>query len=127
MPKKHTPTDIQRGQVEGMAACGVPHKDIASYVGVSENTLEKWYKDELSNGRSRGNIEVRHFLFNAATGKVLNKKLKSYNDKATFKDCLTAAIFWGKTQMGMSDKAQETDATEKIANAIASLVDKLPS
>ena len=115
MPKKHIPTDTQRGQVEGMAACGVPHKDIASYIGVSENTLEKWYNDELINGRSRGNIEVRHFLFNAATGKVLNKKLKSYNDKATFKDCLTAAIFWGKTQMGMKENGlPDDDNDEKI-------------
>ena len=121
MPAAHKPSQENKAIVKALSAYGVPHSDISEYIGIAEMTLEKHYKKELRAGRAQGNVKVRKFLFDSATGAAMGR------DGATYADCLRAAIFWGKTQMGMIDKAQETDATEKIANAIASLVEKLPS
>ena len=72
-------------------------------------TLEKHYNKELKTGRAQGNVKVRRFLFNSATGEAMER------DGATYADCLRAAIFWGKTQMGMKENGlPDDDNDEKI-------------
>ena len=52
----HEPTDRQREQVQGLAALWVPQRAIASFLGISENTLRKRYPDELERGAALGDI-----------------------------------------------------------------------
>lgn len=76
------PTDDQRRMVKGMAALGIPYKDIGYVLGVSEDTVEKYFRNELDTGPAEANARVGRFLYEQATKN------------------LTAAIFWAKTRMG---------------------------
>ena len=97
----YKPTDAERGQVEAMAAYGIPQDEIALVVGIAKNTLRKHFEDELATGATKANAKVGQFLFKAASGNALK-------DGASWADCTRAAIFWGKTRMGM----RETTAHE---------------
>jgi len=92
----HKPTDAQRGQVQAMAAYGIPQNDIARVIDVSANTLRKHYADELETGATKANAKVGQFLYRAASGEALK-------DGASWADCTRAAMFWGKTRMGMRE------------------------
>ena len=109
----HIPAEEQKATVLALATYGITHKEISKYLGIAEMTLQKRYKVELAAGRVEANIGVRKFLFNAASGRVLDPESEIRG--ATFRDCLTAAMFWGKTQMNMreTDKHEENDQ-EKI-------------
>src|SRR4051794_35682031 len=76
----HTPTEATRRQVEAMATYGIPQLDIARVVGISKNTLEKHYRDELDLAASKANAMVGQNLFRMATEK-------------DFK-AIPAAVFW---------------------------------
>jgi hypothetical protein len=79
--RSHKPDQVQRRQVEAMAAYGIPAEDISRVVGVDAKTLRKHYRDELDLGETKANAQVAGFLFNSArTGNV------------------TAQIFWLKTR-----------------------------
>jgi hypothetical protein len=54
----HEPTDRQREQVQGLAALWVPQRAIASFLGISENTLRRHYPDELEHGAALGDIAL---------------------------------------------------------------------
>jgi hypothetical protein len=76
------PTDEQRKMVKGLAALGLPYKDIGFVLGCSEDTVEKYFRAELDVGPAEANARVGRFLFEQAQRN------------------LTAAIFWAKTRMG---------------------------
>ena len=40
----HTPTDQTRQLVEMMSECGIPQMQIAPMVGISDETLRKYYR-----------------------------------------------------------------------------------
>jgi hypothetical protein len=98
----HRATNESRAEIKALASFGVGQRDIAAYVGIDTKTLSKHYRDELDKGMASTNAAVAKFLASAATGRAMTDK------GATFRDCLVAAIFWGKTQMGM----RETNAIE---------------
>lgn len=118
----HIPTEEQKATALALATYGITHKEIASYIGIADMTLQKWYKVELAEGRAQANIGVRKFLFNAASGRALDPK--SEIKGATFGDCLRAAMFWGKTQMGMRETERQeeekkpTDILKQIAEGL---------
>jgi hypothetical protein len=62
----------------------VPHDDVARLLGLrSENTLHKYYDDELQRGKAEANAKIAQCLFQQAiNGNV------------------AAAIFWTKSRMG---------------------------
>lgn len=76
------PTDEQRRIVKGLAALGLPYRDIGYVLGVSEDTVEKYFRQELDVGPVEANARVGRFLYEQAQKN------------------LTAAIFWAKTRMG---------------------------
>jgi hypothetical protein len=47
------PNKPLRNQVEIAAAAGLPHNQIAAVLGISRQTLENNFIDELKNGRAR--------------------------------------------------------------------------
>src|SRR3982751_6740596 len=85
--KAHAPTPESRKQVETMSGLLLPHDDIASILGISDETLRKHYRAELDVGRAKGNL---------TTTDRLHKKAKDGN--------VAALIFLAKVRMGWSEK-----------------------
>lgn len=96
----HAPTEVTRAQVAALSSYGVPHEDIAEFLGVHRLTLTKHYKNELHNGRILANAAVAKRLFKSAT--------KEGN--------VTAMIFWLKTRAGWRDRVDVTFGLEKLNN-----------
>ena len=90
---KHVPTDRTRGQVEALSGyLGLPQADVAACIGITEKTLRKHYRAELSHATVKANATVAQALFQKAIG----------GDTA-------AMIFWLKARAKWSEKAVETD------------------
>jgi transposase len=79
----HEPTEQSRVQVKTLAAVGIRHEDIAAKLGISADTLVKYYKQELDDGRVDSNAQI---------GKSLYEQAKAGNT--------AAMIFWLKTRAG---------------------------
>ena len=88
-PKSYEPTDKEKNQVRLMAAMGIPQKNIAKIIGLSDESLRKHFRDDLDTGMDRANLAVGSNLFNIATSS------KAGN--------VSAAIFWLKTRARWSD------------------------
>lgn len=97
------PTDEQRKQVEALSGYGLPHEQIASVIGCSQDTLVKYFSQELAEGMAKANSRVAQFLYQQATKN------------------LTAAIFWAKTRM----RWRETDRLEVTGKDGEDLIPKL--
>ena len=89
--KKYIPTDENKKLVKTLAAVGITFEDIATKLEISSDTLVKYYKKELDDGR----IDA-----NASIGQTLFQQAKNGNT--------AAAIFWLKTRA----RWKETQAVE---------------
>jgi len=88
MPRrKLTPTEEQRLHVKSFAAMGTKPHEIARYFGVSEGTLEKYYKEELFRGPMEANVKVAKTLY----------------DMACDGQTPAASIYWLKVRGGWSE------------------------
>ena len=83
----HAPTDQTRQLVQMMAGCGIPQMQIAPLVGISDETLRKYYRRELDRGLIEANAKVAEALFKQAIG-----------------GDTTAAIWWTKARMGWRER-----------------------
>jgi hypothetical protein len=92
--KTYEPDEKTAAQVKRMSGLGITHDQIARIIGISDETLRKYYPDELENGATQANATVAQNLFRIATG----------NDKGA----VAAAIFWMKTRA----RWRETNHTE---------------
>ena len=99
----HQPTDQTRLQAKTLAAVGIKHEDIAAKIGICADTLVKYYKQELDDGRVDANAQI---------GKSLYEQAKSGNT--------AAMIFWLKTRAGWKEtQVQEhtgPDGTPLVIN-----------
>lgn len=86
MTKKHVPTDETRLQVKTLASVGTPQDQIAIVVGITKNTLLKYYRKELDTAMVMANASIAQTLF---------KQAKEGNT--------SAAIFWLKCRAGWVD------------------------
>lgn len=86
----HQPTEKLRGKVEALVSFGLPHKDIAKEIGISHETLYKYYRDELDNGKVKACAKVAQTLYRLAIGDPKNGVPP---DRAS-------CMFWLKTQAG---------------------------
>lgn len=87
MPRKpHEPTDKDRKQVSLMAGIGLTHNQIAKIIGISDETLRKYYDKELEVSASMMNAQVAQNLYSIATSKGAG--------------AVASAIFWMKTRGG---------------------------
>ena len=89
----YQPTDHSKVQVKTLAAVGIRHEDIASKMGIIADTLTKYYRQELDEGRIDANAQI---------GKSLYEQAKAGNT--------TAMIFWLKTRAGW----KETQVNELV-------------
>ena len=99
----HERTDEKAAQVEALVSFGVTIPEICTFIGVSEETLRKYYKREIETAKVRRNAKVASFLFHSASGDAIA-------DGASYSDCLRASMFWLKTQAGFKER-HEIDHT----------------
>ena len=92
----HQPTDKIRAEIVALRSYGVPIKEVASYIGMDDKTMYKYYRAELEQSAMKANANVGKFLYQAASG-------QSLKDGATYSDCVRAAMFWAKTRMGWKE------------------------
>ena len=79
--------------VEVMAACGINHDAIADAIGVSDETLRKYYPNELRFGADR----VTARISNALVDKALSDRPDSVN----------AAKFYLQARAGWAEKQEQ--------------------
>ncbi len=102
---KHKPTDAQRKTVETLSGFGIPQLDIAREIGINDETLRKWYRNELDGGITKANAQIAQSLYNKATG-----------------GDTTAMIWWTKSRMGW----KETNVTQvEPGNKLAELMARI--
>ena len=99
----HKPTEEKRAQCRALVAYGIRHEEIAKYIGIDRKTLHKYYREDIDKAVPSAQAKVGKFLFDAASGDALAKG-------ASHSDCLRAAMFYAKTQMGWRER-QEIDLT----------------
>lgn len=85
---RHEPTDRDRGFVQAATMGGIPQDDIAAAIGVSLNTLRKYYADQIEGAMQRANGAVINTAYHMATS--------GQHPAMT--------IFWLKTRCGWSEK-----------------------
>lgn len=117
----HKKTDETTAAVKALAAHGVPQDDISEYIGISKHTLINYYSKEMAESRVEAKSKVAKFLFHAASGDAMA-------DGATHGECIRAAIFYAKTQMGWRETDEKDNSDiDKLANAITAALDRLPN
>lgn len=84
--KPHEPTDKDRKQVTLMAGIGLTHDQIARIVGISDETLRKYYPEELATAAAKMNAQVAQNLYAMATTQGAGS--------------VASAIFWMKARGG---------------------------
>jgi len=85
----HLPDVTTRNKVFMLSTVGTRHEDIATVLGISADTLTKYYHDELAKGRIEANASVAETLF---------KQAKEGNT--------TAMIFWLKSRAKWKETSQ---------------------
>lgn len=111
MPRKpHEPTDKDRKQVTLMAGIGLTHDQIAKIIGISDETLRKYYATELEVSAAMMNAQVAQNLFSIATSKGAG--------------AVASAIFWMKTRGGWRE-VERKEITGKDGAPIAINTNKL--
>jgi hypothetical protein len=88
--KPHKPTDDLRRQAEQASGLGLPHDQICALIGISDETLRKYYAAELGMGKAKASAQIAKTLFN----------------KAQSGDT-TAMIWWTKAQMRWSETVRQ--------------------
>ena len=111
--KKHEPTEETRKTVSMMAAAGINMTSIARCVGVHENTLRKYYSEELATGLDKANKEVAQTLFEKAVSKDMTGP------------SVTAAIFWLKTRARWRETTEVdlTNSDKSLTNIAWKVID----
>ena len=111
MPRKpHEPTDKDRKQVSLMAGIGLTHNQIAKIIGISDETLRKYYDKELEVSAAMMNAQVAQNLYSIATSKGAG--------------AVASAIFWMKTRGGWRE-VERKEITGKDGAPIAINTNKL--
>jgi hypothetical protein len=72
-----------------MSGLGVPQMHVALLIGISDETLRKYYRRELDRGLIEANAKVAEALFR----------------QATVEGNTAAAIWWTKARMGWRERS----------------------
>jgi hypothetical protein len=83
MSRRWQPTAKEREQVSMMVALGIPQTAVCAIMGVTDKTLNRVCRYEITTGRAKANITIGEKLFQVA---------KRGN--------VAAMIFWLKTRAG---------------------------
>lgn len=107
----HQVSEESKAEVRALKSFGITDEDIAKYLGISVDTLTKYYKYDLAIGRIKANAEVASKLFK----------------NATENENVTAQIFWLKTRARWrtEDNKSMQESNEEVKREIKELRDKL--
>ena len=96
--KTHVPTVESRAIVARYKAMGRTHEEVANELGINDDTLKKYYEEELVKGKTRAVVNMGGALYRAGiNGNV------------------TAMIFYLKTQDRWTEAIEmEAESTTKI-------------
>ena len=90
----YKPNDEHRSVVRGAAGFGLTFEEIGSLVGISADTLTKYYRADLDQMVATRNASVARSLYAQATSGNVQ-----------------AAIFWTKTRMNWRETPQRLEIT----------------
>jgi len=90
----YQPNDKDRNTVRSMAPF-INHDDIARAIGISDETMRKYYREELDTAKVRADAAVAQSLLMQAVGGA----------EQNWREAVPAAtIFYAKTRMGWKEK-----------------------
>lgn len=92
LTQPHVVTDEMKTKIRALVAFGHTQPQIAEYLGVSEDTLQRHYRHELDTAVIDANMKVANRLFR----------------KATEEGDTTSLIFWLKTRARWKEAKDET-------------------
>lgn len=92
MNPPHVPTDEDREKVKGWVGRGLPQRAIARRLGISPNTLTKYYQRELDEGADEANDQV--------AGKLWEMAMSGHP---------ASVIFWLKARAGWATQQKDED------------------
>jgi hypothetical protein len=104
--QQYQPNEPHRTTVRTLAGYQTPHKDIARMIGVSYNTLLKYYRAELDEGLALGNAMVARSLHEQAVGRPAEVDKDGRVIREELKPDKSAAIFLGKVRLGMRETSR---------------------
>ena len=107
--RPHAVTKEKQRDILLLASYGVTHEAIAQHVGIDKKTLYKYYREDLDNAKLNAHSAVGKFLFEAASGMALENGAKH-------SDCIRAAMFYAKTQMGWKEQEDDDSGQEIVIN-----------
>lgn len=87
MTAPHEPTEATKAEVRALASMGIPHDQIATYIGIDKKTLYKYYRVVLDKAKIQANMKMAQCLFQQAQN-----------------GSTPAAIFWLKIQAGWNER-----------------------
>lgn len=99
----HVPTSESRAEVSALVAFGIPQINIAKRLGISDETLRKYYEYEIENGTHDAVATVANILYQ-----------KCVEDRD-----LTAIIFFLKTRGKWREKDKDEDKVKSEAEQFA--------
>ena len=88
-PKKY---DIDKEQVEKLAALGCTNSEIASFFGCEDSLISKSYSRNVTKGKERGKTRLRQMQWRSAE-----------------KGSVSMQIWLGKQVLGQADKQEITE------------------
>jgi hypothetical protein len=96
--RAHKPTEDTRTLVRRLAGLGVVVDDIASLTKISDETVRKYYREDIALGRAEANLGVARALYKAATRE--------------HQPNVVAQMFWLKNRAGWNDLSVGSGAGE---------------
>lgn len=103
----YEPTDEARAKVRWMAGLRATRLVIARALGVSVDTIDKYYADEFVRGPQEADLEVATTVFYQATGRRIVVCDDGTEVVERCDPVPTAYIWWTKTQMGWKEQPTE--------------------
>lgn len=105
LTQPHIVTDEMKTKIRALVAFGHTQLQIAEYLGVSEDTLQRHYRHELDTAVIDANMKVANRLFR----------------KATEEGDTTSIIFWLKTRARWKEAKDETSKDSLVELLIKQL------
>ena len=104
MTAEYVPTDAKRALVESASAFGITQAEIATQLKISEPTLRKHFRDELSSGK---------FKVDMTAGKTVAELMKSRDERVR----LDAAKYWTARRMGWKETSAVGSYSARISRS----------
>jgi hypothetical protein len=92
-PVEHIPTELSRYQVCQLASINLSHVEIAGVLGITKETMYKYYRNELDHGKAACTANVALRLYKVAT-------------EADGAEAVKAMMFWLRARAGWKDTSQ---------------------